>query len=61
MYTRIYNGTIMKKVSDTETVVFPEDENNSMYVEYLEWVESGNTAEYFPSPEEALGIEASKE
>jgi hypothetical protein len=51
----------MKKVSDTETVVFPEDENNSMYVEYLEWVESGNTAEYLPSPEEALEIEASKE
>lgn len=60
MYTKLYNGTIFKQVSPTETIVFPEDPQNQLYIEYQEWLTEGNTPSYFPSPEEALKMIAEK-
>lgn len=54
MYTRMFDGTIMKIVAIGETVSFPSDESNPLYQEYLQWVSDGNVADYFPSPQEAM-------
>jgi hypothetical protein len=55
-YIRTHDGWIRQMVSEGFCVQFREEEESERGQQFRQWIEDGNTPDYFPSVEEAMAM-----